>query len=69
MKSTSLLCSWWQKFTQIASESEVKEYFKEGMKLTKKNIAILSKVLLDSDVYNEFIFYHSFRLYCIMYIF
>ena len=37
-------------FTQIASESEVKAYFKEGKELTKKNIAILSKVLLDSDI-------------------
>jgi hypothetical protein len=37
-------------FAQVASESEVKEYFMEGRKLTKKNIAILSKVLLDSDI-------------------
>jgi len=37
-------------FAQIATEIEVKEYFKEGKELTKKNIAELSKVLLDSDV-------------------
>jgi hypothetical protein len=37
-------------FTQVASESEVKEYFKEGKALTKKNIAVLSEVLLDSDI-------------------
>jgi len=37
-------------FAQVASESEVKKYFIEGMELTKKNIAILSKVLLDSNI-------------------
>jgi len=37
-------------FAQVASESEAKKYFMEGKELTKNNIAVLSKVLLDSDI-------------------
>jgi hypothetical protein len=37
-------------FAQVASESEVKEYFIEGKELTKNNIKELSDTLLQSDI-------------------
>jgi hypothetical protein len=37
-------------FAQVATENEIKKYFTEGKELTKKIIATLSDILLQSDI-------------------